>query len=139
MRNVVPAALVLALTLTTCGPEEGAVAALAVGDCFDEPTAATDLSRVPLVPCEEPHRYEVVGSVLLPETARPGADLEEAALTACADSFARYIGVTPEESELRNAALAPTRSGWADGDREALCLVTDPGASLVGSAAGAGR
>lgn len=138
-RDVVPVAVILALTLVSCGPEAGAVATLAIGDCFDEPTTTADLSQVPLVPCEEPHRYEVVGSVLVPDSAQPGADLEEAAVAACADSFASYVGVAPGESELRSAALAPTEAGWADGDREALCLVTDPGASLVGSVAGAGR
>jgi len=132
-------ALGLALVLVACGPDEDAVAGLAVGDCFDEPATASDLSQVPVVPCEEPHRYEVVGSVLVPDTAQPGTDLEPVALAACSDSFDRYIGLPPEESELRPAVLTPTEDGWDDGDREALCLVTDPAASLVGSVAGAGR
>jgi hypothetical protein len=136
---LVAAGLLIGLVLTACGLEEGAVAALAVGECFDEPAGQVGLTAVPVVPCEEPHRYELVGTVLLPDGAVPGVDLEAAALAACADPYTAYVGVAPEDSQLRSAALVPTVEGWADGDREALCLVTDPSASLVGSVAGAGR
>lgn len=129
----------LGLLLVACGPQDGDVEALAVGDCFDEPAASIDLEAVPVVPCDEPHRYEVVGTVALPDSVGPGPGLEEAAVEACAAPFAAYLGVRPEESTLRSAALVPTMQGWEDGDREALCLVTDPDGSLVGSIAGAGR
>jgi len=132
-------AVSLALVLVACGPDADAVAGLAVGDCFDEPVSASDLTQVPVVPCEEPHRYEVVGSVLVADTAGPGDGLEQAALAACSGPYDRYIGLPPEESELRPAVLTPTEEGWDGGDREALCLVTDPAASLIGSVAGAGR
>jgi hypothetical protein len=130
---------VVALLLAACGPQEGAIAALAVGDCFDDPPSGVDLEVLPVVPCDEPHRFEVVGAVLVPDDARPGPGLEEVAVSACAGPFASYVGVEPEDSELRQAALVPTVEGWADGDREALCLVTDPSGSLVGSVAGARR
>lgn len=129
----------VALTLSACGPGEGEVAALAVGDCFEAPGGTDGLEEVPVVPCEEPHRFEVVGTVLLPDDARPTLDLEEVAVEACSETFAGYVGVDPEDSELRSAALVPTVDGWQDGDREALCLITDPQGSLVGSVAGAGR
>ncbi|MFP4147870.1 MAG: septum formation family protein [Nitriliruptoraceae bacterium] len=135
----ITAGLLLGLVLTGCGPEEGAVEALAVGDCFDEPPAESALTTVPVVPCEEPHRYELVGAVLLPEDAVPDAGLETTALERCEDPFTAYVGTAPEDSDLRSAALVPTVEGWAEGDREALCLVTDPSASLVGSVAGAAR
>ncbi|MFU8839508.1 MAG: septum formation family protein [Nitriliruptoraceae bacterium] len=129
----------LVLLPVACGPPEGSVAALAVGDCFDEPAASAALEEVPVVACDEPHRFEVIGAVLLDDDAQPGPALEEEAVAACAGSFSSYVGVDPEDSELRQAALVPTAAGWADGDREALCLVTDPTGSLVGSVAGAGR
>lgn len=129
----------LALLLAACGPQEGSVAALAVGDCFDDPSSSSDLEELPVVACDEPHRFEVVGAVLLTDSTRPGTDLEEDAVAACVGSFTSYVGVDPEDSELRQAALVPTAEGWADGDREALCLVTDPSGSLVGSVAGSGR
>lgn len=129
----------IAMLAAACGPQEGAVAALAVGDCFDEPGASTALEEVPVVACDEPHRFEVIGAVLLDDDAQPGPALEEEAVAACAASFASYVGIEPEDSVLRQAALVPTAEGWADGEREALCLVTDPTGSLVGSVAGAGR
>lgn len=129
----------LGLLAAACGPQEGALTSLAVGDCFDDPAATVDLTAVPVVPCEEPHRYEVVGTELVPDRALPGVDLGELALEACADRFAAYVGVRPEASELRSAVLVPTPGGWEDGDREALCLATDPEVSLVGSVAGAAR
>lgn len=127
------------LLVVACGPTEGGVGALAVGDCFDDPGGAAGIEVVPVVACEEPHRYEVVGAVLLPDTARPGPDLENVAVDACAPSFTSYLGISPADSALRSAALVPTDEGWGDGDREVLCLVTDPEGSLVGSVAGAGR
>lgn len=129
----------MVLLVAACGPQEGAVAALAVGDCFDEPGSSSALEEVPVVACDEPHRFEVIGTVLLDDDAQPGPELEEEAVAACAGIFTSYVGVEPEDSELRQAALVPTAEGWADGDREALCLVTDPTGSLVGSVAGAGR
>jgi hypothetical protein len=129
----------LVLLAVACGPAEGGIATLAVGDCFDDPGGTLDLEEVPVVACEEPHRYEVVGAVLLPDGAGPGADLEDTAVAACAPSFTSYLGVSPDDSALRSAALVPTAEGWRDGDREALCLVTDPEGSLVGSVADAGR
>jgi hypothetical protein len=137
--TAVSASAALALLVVACGPAEGGIGALAVGDCFDDPGASVDLEELPVVACEEPHRFEVVGSVLLPDDARPGADLEEAAVEACAPSFTSYLGISPDDSTLRSAALVPTAEGWDAGDREALCLVTDPEGSLVGSVAGAGR
>jgi hypothetical protein len=125
--------------VAACGPQDDAVAALAVGDCFDEPPSATELDTVPLLACDEPHRYEVIGAVLLPDDLVPGDDLEAAAIEACAEPFERYVGAAPEGSTLRRAALVPTVSGWEDEDLEALCLVTDPEGSLVGSVAGSGR
>lgn len=140
-RSVARAAVLVLLggVLAACAAGEDAVASLAVGDCFDEPPAASDLEAVPVVPCAEPHRYEVVGAVLLADTVVPGGDLEEAAVEACAGAFESYVGTAPEDSDLRRAALVPTTAGWEDDDREALCLVTDPQGSLVGSVAGAGR
>ncbi|MFP4310367.1 MAG: septum formation family protein [Nitriliruptoraceae bacterium] len=132
--------LLLGLVLAGCGSqEEGAVEALAVGDCFDEPAANSALTAVPVVPCEEPHRYEMVGAVLLPDDAVPEAEVEATALESCEDPFTAYVGTAPQDSHLRPAALVPTAEGWAEGDREALCLATDPSASLVGSVAGAAR
>ena len=116
---------------------------LSAGDCFQDP-GADEVSSVDTVDCDEPHDYEVAGSVTLQgdEGEYPTLDaiFEEAELR-CLGLFLEYTGITDEESPYFPSTFVPTREAWEDGDQTALCTVVSVDAAgdltrSVGSAAG---
>lgn len=124
----------LAVLLSSCGPGEGAVTALRVGQCLDQPAAATAIEEVEVVPCDDPHDLEVFAVVALPDGPYPGDSARsDAALAACTDRFAAYVGIEPSASELATGFLVPTEAAWDGGDREVVCLLYAPGERLQGS------
>ncbi len=138
-RHLVLAAL-LGVLLSSCGPQEGAVSALQVGQCLDRPGTSTAIEEVDVVPCEDPHDFEVFALVELPDGSYPGDDgLSDAAQPACTDRFAAYVGVEPSDSVLATGLLVPSEEGWDDGDREVVCLLYEPDERLQGSMRGTQR
>jgi hypothetical protein len=134
MRAHVLLAAVVGVLLSSCGPGEGAVSALRVGQCLNQPGSTTDIEEVEVVPCDDPHDLEVFALVELPEGPYPGdSGLSDAAQPACADRFAAYVGVEPAESVLATGFLIPSEDGWDGGDREVVCLLYDPDGRLQGS------
>lgn len=116
---------------------------LSAGDCFQDP-GADEVSSVDTVNCDEPHDYEVAGSVTLlgDEGEYPTLDaiFEEAELR-CLGLFLEYTGITDEESPYFPSTFVPTREAWEDGDKTALCTVVSVDAAgnltrSVGSASG---
>jgi hypothetical protein len=116
---------------------------LNAGDCFQDPDA-DEVSSVDTVDCDEPHDYEVAGSVALQGDAGeyPSLDaiFEEAELR-CFSLFVAYTGITDDDSPYFPSPFVPTREAWDDGDKTALCTVVSIDASgnlvrSVGSASG---
>jgi ribosomal protein S27E len=102
-----------------------------VGDCL--PGSFTgDVTEADVVPCSEPHQYEVYANQELTydgvysETKVKG-DVE----IRCVAAFTSYIGLPFEESTLYFTYLYPTPDGWAQGDRGFNCLVTNADDSLA--------
>lgn len=133
----------LTLLLAACGSSEpaGDVFSLAVGDCFDDPEAGTQVSSVPLIDCSEPHDNQVFAVFDLPDGPFPGdAAVQETADLGCMERFESYVGTQYAVSALFLSSLSPTQGSWNDrDDREVICFLWEPDAKLVGSQRGSGR
>jgi hypothetical protein len=122
---------------------------LAPGTCFDDladpPLAAFPAGReVGVVPCGQPHRYEVYATVSVaeaPDEAWPGhATVDERADLACLAAFEPFVGTDWASSSFDYLHVAPDEPQWAAGGREGRCAVFDLGlVDVTGSVADSGR
>ncbi|HSH22335.1 MAG TPA: septum formation family protein [Candidatus Caenarcaniphilales bacterium] len=105
----------------------GAAADLRPGDCFDLPSAETDIVEdVQHRPCGEPHDSEVF---LVVEHAAPdGAPYPESVAfdsfieSECERGFESYTGLDYDtEPSLYFASFVPSPEGWNEGDRKIIC------------------
>jgi hypothetical protein len=109
-----------------------------VGDCINDPGEG-DVDRVPVVPCAEPHEFEVfhefsIQQAKYPETAEA---MDELTFEACDPAFRTFVGRSYEDSRLEYTSLQPTKLSWAEGDRVVHCLVADlENGKYTGSLAG---
>jgi len=104
------------------------VTRMSVGDCWDDPDLAleiTELTDVPQVPCDEPHANEVFAIADLPagsSAAYPGEfEVYFEGFLMCLDRFEGYVGIPFGQSPLDIYTLYPVATGWAAGDREVVC------------------
>ena len=112
---------------------------LEVGDCFAE-VPEGELVTVPVVPCAEPHIYEVYAQLMIPEGDYPGDDaVFEQTDELCIAEFEPFVGLSYEESVLDVFYLSPTEESWLDGDRAVTCSIYDPGEDVTGSLRGVER
>jgi hypothetical protein len=106
----------------------GSVAELAVGDCFDRPTATTEISDVQHQPCNSPHDAEVVATGNHPAPAGAPqlaeSDLRSFMDQTCKPAFEAYTGLDYDnEPNLDYGLIYPTDQGWTDGDRGYTCYL----------------
>lgn len=99
--------------------------ALAPEDCVAEPSLV-DAVAVRVVPCSEPHWFEVYASVEMPDGGYPGDDAVLAfADLQCDNAFEVHVGVPRSESTLTVERLFPTERSWNDWeDRVVSCALT---------------
>lgn len=151
--------LVMALALVGCtpsgpaaggtsGPASSAVASspspepvplLKVGDCTGPvDLTGASISRLPTIPCEAAHYYEVHATIGVTGDIYPGAEsLGDQATKACAPSFVAYVGVEPQYGRYGSAYLVPDEAAWAQPENRSItCLVGSPAGGLLGSAKG---
>ena len=69
----------------------------------------------------------------------PGLDAVAAAAQGCAEPFQEFVGRPLTGSALRVTYLHPTEQSWRAGDREILCVVSDPAGPVTGTLEGATR
>ena len=115
--------------------------ALKVGDCLPDDSIDGEISDTPVVPCSEPHFYEIFHEFTLPEGDFPGDDaLDEAFFAECVPAFNDFVGALWEDSELWASAINPTAQGWEEiDDRLVQCVIFDPEGEVTGSLRGAER
>jgi hypothetical protein len=106
--------------------------------------AASGLSRIDVVPCEQPHGAEVYfqGDAWPPDAAPyPGVDVASSERDArCAEAFESYVGIPPGRSGLDTAGWMPGQATWADGDRQISCIAYDAaGRTLTDTVRGSAR
>lgn len=98
---------------------------LAVGDCFQVPLEAVEVSDVQHSPCTESHTGEVVyvGDINpAPEAYPTEQQFFDAVGTQCVPAFNAYTGRDfQSDTELDIGYFFPTTEGWADGDHELVC------------------
>lgn len=111
-----------------------------VGDCVESTTDAGEVTRIPVVPCSEPHVGEAYAAVRMPGGADfPGEEAVVESARGCEEPFEQFVGVELLGSQLKVTYFHPTAQSWATGDREILCVVSDPTGPVVGSLRGANR
>ncbi|MEZ5382992.1 MAG: septum formation family protein [Microthrixaceae bacterium] len=119
---------------------------LELGDCYDpapDPSQRTVL--VLLVPCEQPHQYEVYHVDAFTESRRAGYPGDNAvrnyAEERCFESFEGFVGQVWRDSLLDIETWFPTSASWTQGaDRKLTCVLFHRNrADLTGSMAGSRR
>lgn len=96
-----------------------------VADCFNNP-GAESVEQVTVVPCDEPHDFEVFYSFQLDDGPYPGdEEVQKEWFDGCLAEFEAFVGTKFDESALDVSAIYPTEQTWNDlKDREVLCSVT---------------
>ncbi|MGC3954300.1 MAG: septum formation family protein [Propionicimonas sp.] len=111
---------------------------LQVGDCTGPLTSGT-VGGVTLIPCAQPHAWEVFGATELPGEEYPGAGkVQDLAEEFCNGQFKAFIGVAVAKSKYHLTVLQPTKQTWNDAaDRQVTCLAGDDDGKIEGTLAGA--
>lgn len=107
----------------------GRYQALEVGQCLpdDAGVEGTRVASPDVVPCSQPHRYEVFARDDLdpPDDGWPGAELvrlNAKRLCGLAVEPATGLGIEDLPDGVSVVHVEPTESSWNDGDREVECL-----------------
>lgn len=111
---------------------------LQAGDCLTD-TGDADSVTLPVSPCATQHKGEVYEVSDLPGSKFPGEEgVARLASSRCASRLAHYVGTaTYDDAPYDFDYFYPGAEGWADGDRQIICVLEDlDGASLTGSAKG---
>lgn len=126
---------------TSAEAEEATVFAIEVGDCLaSDPGVQGEVSDVPKVDCGEPHFTEVFHTSTIDETELPAAaEMESIVQDQCVGEFESFVGLSYDQSALEITWLEPTPESWERGDRELVCMITDPAGQTTGSLEGANR
>ena len=115
---------------------------LKVGDCMPgDAMSGSEQTDADVVPCSEPHGYEVYHEFELADGEFPGAEAIQAEVEAqCLPAFDSFIGLTFEESALDITWYEPTEDSWTEADdRLVQCLVYDAAGDVEGTLKGAAR
>ena len=74
------------------------------------------------------------------ETELPAAaEMESIVQDQCVGEFESFVGLSYDQSALEITWLEPTPESWERGDRELVCMITDPAGQTTGSLEGANR
>jgi len=118
-------------SLGACGSDgggddgPGTVTDLGVGSCVTT-GAVVALTEVETSPCTAAHRWEVIGSVSMgaADAAFPGRRaLLQDSYRACVPLVEGYTGEVLWGSDLDLETITPSVRAWAEGSRDALCLL----------------
>jgi hypothetical protein len=130
-------------TTAAAGADPGptSVFALSVGDCVtDEAGATGEVESVTIVDCGQPHELEVFHRHDIEGESLPDATgIDTLVREQCLPTFEQFVGLDLDSSALDVHYFSPTSDSWDAGDRELLCLVTDPSGPVTGSLEGAAR
>lgn len=119
------------------------------GDCFDDPvlrgiTGAGEVEEaeeVEILPCDEPHDFEVYATIRLEGDDYPGSAVIDRRGGRCLSLFEEFVGIPYVESRYEVFQYFPTQRSWdwAD-DRTITCVIGHARqAKVEGSLEGARR
>lgn len=100
---------------------------LNVGDCFDVPSANSDIDTVQHDPCNESHTGEMffIGNYPDADAYPADTDFETWAEATCNPVYTTYIGAALDSTpDLTVGFFYPQADGWGNGDRTVECYVT---------------
>lgn len=127
------------------GAVPGGVENLELGDCYDPaPDPSQHDIMVLLVPCEQPHQYEVYATDSFNEGLSDGYPGDDAvrnfAEERCFERFEGFVGQVWRDSDLDIETWFPTSVSWEKGnDRKLSCVLFHRSqADLTGSMEGSG-
>jgi hypothetical protein len=112
-----------------------------IGDCFDNSEDASDkVSKLPGVPCSQPHDFETYAVFDVALDSYPPEDaIGKLAYASCLERFDAFVGTDFESSVLEIITMYPTMTSWQQDDREVVCALYDKNAEkLIGSTKGRG-
>ena len=137
--------------LSQCRQEQGNVFDLAVGQCFNDPEELEVVIDIDVVPCEEPHHYEVYAVVSLDSTTGYGfytagfpypgdSIIDRIADAECLERFDAFVGLPYPYSILEISSWRPSRESWEVlHDRKIICVLLHlEGTLMEGSMEGSG-
>jgi hypothetical protein len=108
------------------------------GDCLLD-SEEQEVTDVRYVPCDLTHDLEVFAVVQLPDGEWPGQEqVDQAADEACGPEYAKFVGVSVDDSSLDYTWFGVLEEGWRDGDRSVICVLFDPRGEMTGSRRGSG-
>jgi hypothetical protein len=115
---------------------------LTVGDCFEVPSASTNIDSVKSGPCTDSHTGEIFFIANYPDaSAYPSdSDFEQFAEDQCNPVYTTYVGASLDSTpDLTVGFFYPQEDGWSSGDRVVKCYVTrQDGGALTKSLKGSG-
>lgn len=105
------------------------VTELAIGDCFDEPTATETITDIQHQPCNSAHDAEVIASLTHPAGSSEAypvvSGFDDYIEENCIPIFESYTGREWDtEFDLALRYFRPTLTGWGEGDRGFTCYVS---------------
>jgi hypothetical protein len=111
-------------------PEEQSVFDITVGDCITQPEEADQYQSLEVVPCSQPHEYEVFHEFNVSATEFDQDAIEQEIYDVCyVDEFEKFVGTAYDNTTLGVQYLSPTQSSWDDyDDRLVSCMVYEKGA-----------
>lgn len=98
------------------------------GECMTDSGTAAEPS-IQVMPCTEPHAFEVFATTELPAGDYPGIGEADAQTQEfCRNEFVKFVGIEYDSSALELQYFYPVESEWSDdGGRTAICLVGHAG------------
>lgn len=121
--------ILLALHLNTGGYRPYANY-LTAGQCVNGLADATQVGRLPVVACNQPHDAEVFAAFPL-----PGAyfEVNEKAEAGCGERLPAYAPDALSDPRIEVQYLLPTEEGFRRGDLNIVCLLVDARGQHTGS------
>lgn len=115
------------------------VTRVATGECFNQPSTATDTANVQIQPCGAAHDAEAISATLHPApSGAPYPTAEELRTfmsSACISAYATYTGSTYDpHGDVDFGLFYPLADAWNAGERDVSCYVFRvDGAKMTGS------
>ena len=121
---VIAAVVAIAIAVRVFLPTD--VSSLSVGQCFDPPAEAGEVSGVDDGPCTESHHAEVVfvGDYTPDSSVYPTIfSFRDFVSTTCVAAFNNYTGLDLATQTVYDIdAFTPTSDGWSSGKRKVTCF-----------------
>ncbi|MEX1249276.1 MAG: septum formation family protein [Acidimicrobiia bacterium] len=108
------------------------------GPCYDLEVEDGLVTGWAEVSCDGPRDVEAFFWAEFNDEPFPGDEyIADAAADTCAEAFEVYVGTTVGQSQYDLDWIVPSEATWAEGDREAVCLVVSgTGSPLTGTVKG---